>query len=203
MFKEQQAQLGKLGGHIEETISGIEMVKAFNHEEKAVEEFESVNTKLFEVGLKAQIWSGFLMPLLSVINNIGFAAVAIVGGMLAVQGNITVGVIASFLSYSRQFVRPLNELANIYNVLQSGVAGAERRLRYWMNKRSPRIRREPSFWTIPKAMSFFENVSFGYRPEVPVLKKRQFCLIGRDQFRTGRTHGSRKDDDRQSGNPFL
>ncbi|MDF2719461.1 MAG: multidrug transporter ATP-binding protein, partial [Paenibacillus sp.] len=126
MFKEQQAQLGQLNGHIEETISGIQVVKAFNREEKSIEEFDAVNARLYEVGLKAQIWSGFMMPLLSVISNIGFAAVAIVGGILAVKGNITVGVIASFISYSRQFVRPLNELANIYNVLQSGVAGAER-----------------------------------------------------------------------------
>ncbi|WP_256993185.1 ABC transporter ATP-binding protein, partial [Paenibacillus sp. SSG-1] len=126
LFKEQQVQLGMLNGHIEETISGMEVVKAFNHEHQAINEFEAVNGRLFEVGLKAQIRSGFMMPLMNVINNIGFAAVALVGGILAVKSLITVGVIASFLSYSRQFVRPLNDLANIYNLLQSGVAGGER-----------------------------------------------------------------------------
>ena len=71
-FKNQQELLGQLNGHIEETISGLFVVKAFNHEEKAIEEFEVVNKSLREVGLKAQIWSGFLMPIMNVINNLGF-----------------------------------------------------------------------------------------------------------------------------------
>jgi ATP-binding cassette, subfamily B, multidrug efflux pump len=116
LFKDQQIQLGKLNGHVEETISGLLVVKAFNHEKKAMDEFNAVNAKLCEVGLKAQIWSGFLMPLLGVINNIGFATVAIVGGILAIKGSITIGIIASFLSYSRQLVRPLTEVANVFNV---------------------------------------------------------------------------------------
>ena len=79
LFKAQQVQLGKLNGHVEETISGIEVVKAFNHEEKVISEFEEINTNLREVGLKAQIWSGFLMPIMNVINNLGFAIVAVTG----------------------------------------------------------------------------------------------------------------------------
>ncbi|MCP6657698.1 hypothetical protein NL521_27565, partial [Klebsiella pneumoniae] len=79
-----------------------------------------------QVGTSAQIWSGFLMPIMNVITNIGFGAIAIVGGMLAVNDLVTIGTIASFISYSRQFVRPVNELANIFNTVQSGVAGAER-----------------------------------------------------------------------------
>lgn len=82
LFKEQQTQLGILNGHIEETISGIAVVKAFNHEQKAIEEFDEVNAKLCDVGLKALIWSGYLMPLMNVINNFGFAMVAAVGGAL-------------------------------------------------------------------------------------------------------------------------
>ncbi|MBW7462229.1 multidrug ABC transporter ATP-binding protein, partial [Paenibacillus sepulcri] len=105
LFKEQQNRLGRLNGHVEETISGIHIVKAFNREEKAISEFDEVNAELCGVGIKAQIRAGFLMPIMNVINNIGFAAVALVGGILAVNGHITVGVIASFLSYSRQFVR--------------------------------------------------------------------------------------------------
>lgn len=80
LFKNQQVELGKLNGHIEETISGIQVVKAFNHEQKAVDEFDAINRELCKVGLKAQIWSGFLMPIMNVINNLGFAMVAIVGG---------------------------------------------------------------------------------------------------------------------------
>ncbi|MEH7121414.1 ABC transporter ATP-binding protein, partial [Neobacillus vireti] len=126
LFKNQQVQLGQLNGHIEETISGIEVVKAFNHEDQVISEFETINTRLRNVGLKAQIWSGFLMPIMNVINNLGFALVAVIGGILAVKSLVTVGAIASFITYSRQFVRPLNDLANIFNILQSGVAGAER-----------------------------------------------------------------------------
>ncbi|WP_282943504.1 ABC transporter ATP-binding protein [Paenibacillus sp. RC67] len=174
LFKDQQAQLGKLNGHIEETISGIHVVKAFNHEEKAIHEFNAVNDRLYEVGLKAQIYSGFLMPLLAVINNIGFAAVAIVGGVLAVKGHITVGVIASFLSYSRQFVRPLNEMANTYNILQSGVAGAERVFEVLDEKEEPGDSPEAIELKDTKGHVVFDNVTFGYRPDVPILKNISF-----------------------------
>ncbi|MFF2157405.1 ABC transporter ATP-binding protein [Paenibacillus chitinolyticus] len=174
LFKNQQIQLGKLNGHIEETISGLQVVKAFNHEEKAIVEFERVNAELCEVGLKAQIRSGFLMPLLNVINNIGFAAVALVGGILAVRGDITVGVIASFLSYSRQFVRPLNDLANIFNILQSGVAGAERVFEVIDEKEEPSDSEGAVELLNPKGHVVFEQVSFGYRPDVPILNNVSF-----------------------------
>ncbi|MFE6794859.1 ABC transporter ATP-binding protein [Paenibacillus chitinolyticus] len=174
LFKNQQIQLGKLNGHIEETISGLQVVKAFNHEEKAIAEFERVNAELCEVGLKAQIRSGFLMPLLNVINNIGFAAVALVGGILAVRGDITVGVIASFLSYSRQFVRPLNDLANIFNILQSGVAGAERVFEVIDEKEEPSDSEGAVELLHPKGHVVFEQVSFGYRPDVPILNNVSF-----------------------------
>lgn len=174
MFKEQQAQLGQLNGHIEETISGIQVVKAFNREDKSIEEFDAVNGRLYEVGLKAQIWSGFMMPLLGVIGNIGFAAVAIVGGLLAVKGSITVGVIASFISYSRQFVRPLNDLANIFNVLQSGVAGAERAFEVIAEQEEPEDRPGAIVLKNPQGHVTFERVSFGYRPDVPILKQVGF-----------------------------
>lgn len=166
-FKEQQAQLGRLNGHIEETISGLEVVKAFNHEDKAIEEFNAVNDKLYEVGLKAQIWTGFLMPILSVINNIGFAAVAIVGGVLAVKGLITVGVIASFLSYSRQFVRPLNDLAAMFNVLQSGIAGAERVFEVLDEEEEPDDPPHAVELRNPRGHVVFDRVSFGYRADAP------------------------------------
>ncbi|WP_246079013.1 ABC transporter ATP-binding protein [Paenibacillus piri] len=174
LFKEQQVQLGKLNGHVEETISGIQVVKAFNHEDKAIREFDDVNGKLCEVGLKAQIWSGFLMPLLAVINNIGFTAVAVVGGVLAVKGLITVGIIASFLSYSRQFVRPLNEIANIYNILQSGIAGAERVFEVLDEQEEPEDAPDAIVLDNPRGHVVFDNVSFGYRPDVPILKNVSF-----------------------------
>lgn len=174
LFKEQQATLGKLNGHIEETISGIHVVKAFNHEDKAIEEFDSVNNNLCEVGIKAQVWSGFIMPMMNVINNVGFAMVAGVGGALAVRGMITIGVIASFLSYSRQFSRPLNEIANIFNTLQSAVAGAERVFEIMDETEEEEDRSGAVELKNPQGHVVFENVSFGYRPDVPVLKNIAF-----------------------------
>lgn len=174
LFREQSATLGKLNGHIEETITGLHVVKAFNREEKVIEEFETVNGVLCEVGLKAQIWSGFLMPIMNVINNIGFTAVAVVGGLLAIKGLVTVGVIASFLSYSRQFVRPLNELANIFNILQSGVAGAERVFEILDEAEEPEDRPDAIPLENPKGHVVFENVSFGYRQDQPILKGVSF-----------------------------
>ena len=173
-FKAQQIELGKLNGQIEETISGIEVVKAFNHEEKAIAEFEDVNQKLREVGLKAQIWSGFLMPIMNVINNLGFAIVAVTGGFLAVKGVITIGAIASFITYSRQFVRPLNDLANIFNMLQSGVAGAERVFEILDELEEPDDLKNAVVLDKPKGHVVFENVSFGYRGDVPILKNMSF-----------------------------
>jgi len=174
LFKEQQIQLGKLNGQIEETISGIEVVKAFNHEEKVISEFEEVNQKLREVGLKAQIWSGFLMPIMNVINNLGFAIVAVTGGFLAVENVITVGAIASFITYSRQFVRPLNDLAQIFNMLQSGVAGAERVFEILDEQEEPEDLPDGVVLKNPKGHVVFENVSFGYRGDVPILKNVSF-----------------------------
>lgn len=174
LFKHQQSELGKLNGHIEETISGIQVVKAFNHEEKAIADFAAINDRLCKVGMKAQIWSGFLMPIMNVINNLGFAVVAIVGGILAVKGMITVGVIASFLSYSRQFVRPLNDLANIFNVLQSGVAGAERVFEVLDEREETLDAPDAAVLAQPKGHVVFDRVSFGYRPDQPILQNVSF-----------------------------
>ncbi|ATF12051.1 ABC transporter ATP-binding protein [Brevibacillus sp. HB1.4B] len=174
LFKNQQMELGKLNGHIEETISGIQVVQAFNYEQKAIEDFTTINDRLCKIGMKAQVWTGFLMPIMNVINNLGFAMVAIVGGVLAVKGLITVGVIASFLSYSRQFVRPLNDLANIFNVLQSGVAGAERVFEVLDEQEEPLDSPGATVLAQPKGHVVFDQVSFGYRPDQPILKNISF-----------------------------
>lgn len=174
LFKEQQVILGKLNGHIEETISGIHIIKAFNHEEKVIRGFEEINGNLNRVGIKAQVWSGFIMPLMNVINNIGFAAVAAVGGALAVENIITVGVIASFLSYSRQFARPLNEIANIFNILQSAIAGAERVFEILDEQEELQDIAAAKELREIRGHVQFEQVSFGYRSDVNVLKNVSF-----------------------------
>lgn len=174
LFKSQQEQLGKLNGQIEETVSGFVVVKAFNYEDRAISDFRTVNDSLRKISIKAQIWSGFMMPLLAVINNIGFASVAIVGGILAVKGSITVGIIASFLSYSRQFVRPLNDLANVYNVLQSGIAGAERVFEVLDEQEEQSDRPGALELKHPRGEVEFDQVEFAYRSDVPILKGISF-----------------------------
>ncbi len=169
-FKEQQEQLGRLNAQVEETISGGHIIKAFNREESVIRDFRQINEELCHVGLKAQIWSGLLMPFMNVINNVGFAAVTLVGGVLAIQGAVTVGLIASFLSYSRQFVRPLNELANIFNVLQSGVAGAERVFAVLDEAEETFDLPDAVALNNPHGCVAFEHVTFGYRPDVPIIK---------------------------------
>lgn len=174
LFKNQQKELGSLNAKIEEAISGIYVVKAFNHENIEIQEFEKINNNLYTISLKAQIWSGYLMPLMNVINNIGFAVVAGVGGILAVKNIVTVGIIASFLSYSRQFSRPLNDLASIFNTLQSAVAGAERVFETLEEKNEEEDVVDSRILYKPQGNVIFKDVSFGYRKDVKVLKNISF-----------------------------
>ena len=174
LFKEQQDVLGNLNGHIEESISGIQVIKSFNREDNIIRYFENINTQLCEVGTKAQIWSGFIMPMMNVINNFGFAVVAVSGGIMAVKNIITVGIIASFLSYSRQFSRPLNDLANIFNTLQSAVAGAERVFEILDEQEEVEDREDSLTLHDVKGDVEFKNVSFEYKKGIPVLKNINF-----------------------------
>jgi ATP-binding cassette subfamily B multidrug efflux pump len=174
LFKQQQAELGKLNGHIEESISGIHVVKAFNHEEQVIGRFEEINSGLCKVGIKALIWSGFMMPMMNVISNIGFTAVASVGGYLAVRNIIDIAVIASFLSYSRQFSRPLNNIANTFNTLQTAVAGAERVFEIMDETQEAPDSANARTLEDTQGHVVFEEVAFGYRPDVPVLKNISF-----------------------------
>ncbi|WP_143055911.1 ABC transporter ATP-binding protein, partial [Anaerobranca gottschalkii] len=173
-FRRQQEYLGKLNGHIEEMISGIWVVKAFNSEEDVIKSFDDINLKLQDVGIKAQIWSGFMMPLMNVIKNIGFTSVAGVGGILAVNGIIDVWIIASFIIYSKQFVRPLNEVASIYNTLQSGIAGAERVFEVLEEEEEIEDNQDGVILDKAKGHIIFQNVRFRYPNGEEVLKNLSF-----------------------------
>ncbi len=174
LYREQQDALGSLDGHIEETVSGMHAVKAFGREAEAQEHFAVINEELRQCGTRAQIWTGFLMPMMNVINNIGFAFVAVAGGYLAVRGLITVGLIATFVSYSRQFVRPLNDIANSYNSLMSAVAGAERVFEVMDEAEEPADAPDAVRLDQPRGEVEFRDVSFGYRPDVSVLRHVSF-----------------------------
>lgn len=174
LFREQQETLGHLNAHIEETIGGIPVIKAFNNEKKVIDEFIAYNDVLRDVGLKAQIWSGFIMPIMNVINNFGFGVIAIVGGTMAVKGMISVGVIASFISYSKQFTRPLNELANTFNTLQSGIAGAERVFELLDEEEVRKDKNDAIEKENITGEVEFKNVSFEYKKGEPVLRNISF-----------------------------
>ena len=125
-FAEQQKSLGDLSGHVEEMISGQTEVQAFGREETSIAEFEQINERLFQAGWKAQFLSGLMMPLMNFVNNLGYVAVCVVGGLLAGGRGLTVGDIQAFLMYLRQFGMPLAQTAGAANVFQSTLAAAER-----------------------------------------------------------------------------
>lgn len=126
LFKEQQAAIGALNGMIEETISGQRIVKAFSQEQRVIEEFEEKSGRLRTVGFWALSYSGYIPKVMNALNNMSFAIVAGIGGLLALNGYVTIGTIVIFTEYARQFTRPLNDLANQFNTVLSAIAGAER-----------------------------------------------------------------------------
>lgn len=126
LFKEQQRNLGDLNGYIEETMSGQRIVKTFSLEKRVISEFKVKNERLKGSGFWAQTFSGFIPKLMNGLNNLSFAIIAGVGGILALHDIISIGVIVIFAEYSRQFTRPLNDLANQFNTFLSAIAGAER-----------------------------------------------------------------------------
>lgn len=179
LFKLQQADLGALNGYMEESISGFEVLKAFGREEESLNEFTAVNERLKVVSLKAQVISGALMPAMNVISNLGYAVIAILGGLLSYRGMISVGIIAGFLGYSRQFTRPITDIASIFNTLQSAVAGAERVFEIMDEEEEASdgeaaIRLDDAFGDVE-----FRNVSFSYRKGEPVIRDISFsCKRG-------------------------
>lgn len=170
LFSAQQVILGRLNGQIEETISGEAVVKAFCREEQVMEEFEINNEELRKTSTQALIWSGYLMPVTNIINNLSYVAISIISGILTVRGVLSVGMISSFLLYVRQFSRPFVDIANIYNNFQTAVAGAERILD--IIDETPEPEDVPGALPLqnPRGEIELRDVVFGYTPEKPILK---------------------------------
>lgn len=170
LFRKQQEILGKLNGQVEESISGISIVKAFGQEQEMVEKFVENNDAFCQVAAKAQIASGYLMPMTNVINNLTYVLIAIASGLMALNGRLSVGEISSFLLYSRQFARPFVEIANIYNNFQTAVAGAERILEILDEDCEPEDVEDARSADKVRGAVSFRDVTFGYRPDKPVLQ---------------------------------
>ncbi len=162
LFKEQQAAIGALNGMIEETISGQRIVKAFSQEQRVIEEFEEKSGRLRTVGFWALSYSGYIPKVMNALNNMSFAIVAGIGGLLALNGYVTIGTIVIFTEYARQFTRPLNDLANQFNTVLSAIAGAER---VFAIMDEPDEKDEGMRGIKLRGAVTFRDVSFKYNPE--------------------------------------
>ncbi len=169
-FRQLQSHLGDLNSLMEESITGQRVIQAFGQEKRALAEFDRINDKVRDVGVRAQSFAFLVPPIMSVLSTAGVAVAAGLGGWLAIQGRATVGDIVTFITYSRRFANPLRHLADVYNSLQSGLAGAERVFEV--------IDEQPDLEDAPEAQPLhsivgeveFDHVDFGYVPDVPVLK---------------------------------
>ena len=169
-FRDRQKAMGDLNGLVEEIITGQRAVQAFSRETIVENAFNVVSKQLRSIGIRAETLGGFMGPMMNLINNLSFILVAALGGWLAIKGNISVGIIISFMMYSRQFGRPINEIANQFNQIQSAIAGAER---VFAMMDMPEEDDTGTIIIDPATVKgdiVFDNVSFGYKPESPVLK---------------------------------
>ncbi|WP_042276671.1 ABC transporter ATP-binding protein [[Clostridium] dakarense] len=161
-FKEQQEYLGSTNGHVEEIYSGHNIMKAFNGEEKAINEFEEINEKLYNSAWKSQFLSGMMMPIMTFIGNLGYVIVAIMGGYLAIKKTIQVGDILSFIQYTRSFMQPIAQTAQISNVMQATAAAAERVFEFLEEEEEAKDTTNPLSSENVKGEVEFEDVHFGY-----------------------------------------
>lgn len=168
-FKAQQDYLGHVNGQVEEIYGGHNIVKVFNGEEKAIKEFKKANSELYRSAWKSQFLSGLMHPLMNFIGNVGYVAVAILGGYLAVQGKITVGNIQSFIQYNRQFTQPINQIAQVSNMLQAMVASAERVFEFLEEKEEEPSILEPLSTEGLKGNIKFDHVHFGYSDDKIII----------------------------------
>lgn len=167
-FKAQQEYLGDINGTIEESYSGHTIIKAFNREEKVNQDFQETNEKLYSSAWKSQFLSGLMQPIMTFVGNLGYVAVAVTGSMLAVAGSITVGDIQAFIQYVRSFTQPITQIAQVFNMLQSMAAAAERIFEFLDEEEEP-VTENPVRLEDIKGEVEFEHVRFGYDPQKPVI----------------------------------
>lgn len=172
LFAAQWAATGRLNAHLEETYSGFTLVRTFGHRDWAQQRFDECNDELYRAGFGAQFLSGLVAPATGVIANLGYVAVAVIGGFQVATGQITLGSIQAFIAYVRQFNQPLGNLAAMYNTLQSGAASAERVFAFLDEPEEPAAPAVPLSLngSGPRGRVEFRDVSFGYRPGVPVIE---------------------------------
>lgn len=168
-FKGRQSELGNINGHVEEMYGAHTVVKAFGKEKDSVEAFDEINERLYTVGWKAEFLSGLIMPLINFLSNFTYVFVCAIGGIMVINGRITIGDVQAFIVYSRQFTQPIQQVAQIANVLQSTVACAERVFEVLDEEEMTPDKRD-NVIKYPKGAVRFEHVSFGYEQGVTIIK---------------------------------
>ncbi len=169
LFAKQQEAIGTANGHIEEMFGAHVVVKAFNGEEKSIEEFEKINNTLYNTAWRSQFLSGMMMPIMNFVGNLGYVAVCILGGFLVAAGSISVGDIQAFIQYTRSFTQPLQQIANISNVLQQTAAAAERVFEFLNEDEEVKDTQKPVSIDVINGDVEFKNVSFGYVAEKTII----------------------------------
>ena len=170
-FKAQQATLGVVNGQVEEVYAGHNVIKAFNREDAVLADFNAANDKLYESAWKSQFLSGLMQPIMNFVGNLGYVAVAIVGSIFAAAGSITIGDIQAFIQYVKNFTQPIQQLAQVSNMLQSMAAAAERVFEF-LNEEEENQQADPAHRADPACIDgqvTFDHVKFGYTPEKTVI----------------------------------
>ncbi len=169
-FVQQQSYLGKINGTVEEVYSGQNIVKAYNREEAVKAEFDENNNVLYQSAWKAQFLSGLMQPIMTLVGNLGYVAVAVSGSILAVKGTIEVGDIQAFIQYVKNFTQPITQVAQVSNMLQSMAAAAERVFEFLEEEEEEQIAENPVKIEDFKGEVSFEHVKFGYNPDKIVIQ---------------------------------
>jgi ATP-binding cassette subfamily B protein len=175
-FARQQRALGELNGHVEEMFTGHRIVKAFGRERQSVEEFNRRNDRLYEAGWRAQFVSGMLFPLMNSIGNLGFALVAVIGGIMVTQRSIAFGDVTAFIQYSRQFSQPITQLASIANAIQLTIASAERVFELLDETEELPDAADARVIAEPHGAVTLEHVNFSYTPEAPLIEDMNIAV---------------------------
>lgn len=170
LFVEQQASLGLINGHIEEMYAGHNIVKVFNGEKSSLAKFTKINDELYDSGWKSQFFSGLLFPIINVVSNLGYVGIAVLGGYLAINGQIKIGDIQAFIQYMQQFTQPIMQTANIAGVLQSTAAAAERVFEFLAETEEVAESEKPIKLEKVKGEIEFNNVKFSYETGKEVIK---------------------------------
>ena len=164
-FKDQQEYLGHINGQVEEVYSGHNIVKAFNKEEDIIKTFNDTNAVLYQSAWKSQFFSGMMMPIMQFVGNLGYVAVSILGGYLVIRNAIQVGDIQSFIQYVRQFTQPIQQVAQVANMLQSTAAASERVFEFLDEEEEEQTVADPVPTDNLEGRVEFEHVHFGYNPD--------------------------------------